>query len=225
MQGTGNDFRRRGRAGIDQHGHGQATGQVARLRIVAFNVLGFAPALGHHFAATEEHVGNADRLIEQAAGIVAQVKDQTLHIGVLGHQVLQGGGRLCGGLFVEGRDTQIAVVAFHPRLGGLHIDDFPNQLDVKGFGLAAHDREGQGLTRLAAHLFDRVIEGEAQKALAIDRGNIVARLQTRPRGGGVVHGRDDLHRALFAGHLNAQPAIFAARLIAHFGKALRIEIA
>ena len=74
LQRTGHDFGGRGRAFVDQHDDGLAVREVAAARIVALRVLGLAAAGGNDFAAGEEIVGDRDRLIQQAARIVAQIE-------------------------------------------------------------------------------------------------------------------------------------------------------
>ena len=48
--------------------------------VVALGLLGVAAAGRDDLAALEEGVGDRDRLVEQAAGIVAQVEDEALQL-------------------------------------------------------------------------------------------------------------------------------------------------
>ncbi len=193
--------------------------------VVALDVLGVAAALRNHLAAVQEQAGDAHGLVQEAARIVAQVDHQALHLRVLGLEVLDGVGGLLGGLLVEGRDAQIAVVAFHMALGRLHIDRLAHQLDVEGVFAGAHDGQGDRLADRAAHLLDRIRQLQADHALAVDGGDIVAGLDPGPRRRGVVHGRDHLDRTLVAGHLDAQAAVFAAGLVAHVAIVIGVQIA
>ena len=80
LQRAGDDFRRRGRAAVDQHDHRLALGQVARMGGAALGFLGIAAAGRDDLAALQEGVGNRDRFFQQAAGIVAQVDDVALQL-------------------------------------------------------------------------------------------------------------------------------------------------
>ena len=50
------------------------------MRVVALDFVGVAPARRNDLAAIEEGVGHRDRLIEQAARIIAQVEDVALEL-------------------------------------------------------------------------------------------------------------------------------------------------
>ena len=82
LQRAGDDFRRRGRAAVDQHDDRLAVGDVARARRVALRLVGVAAAGRDDLAALEEGVGDRDRLVEQAARIVAQVEHEALELVV-----------------------------------------------------------------------------------------------------------------------------------------------
>ena len=135
LKGAGDDLGGRGRAAIDQHDHrlaGQRSPASASWRWVS---LGIAAARRHDLAAIEEGVGNRDRLIEQAARIVAQVDDVALQIGAcLGLDRAQGGVEAFLRLLAEGGDADIAdVVALELGLHRLHTDQVANELDLEGF--------------------------------------------------------------------------------------------
>ena len=108
LQRAGDDLGGRGRAAVDQHDDLLAVGDVARTRVGALRLLQ-AAALGQHDGAlVEEVVGDGDRLVEQAAGIVAQVDDVALE--VLAELLLQGVDLLHQvgvRLLVEGRDLDV----------------------------------------------------------------------------------------------------------------------
>ena len=81
LQRAGDDLGRRGRAAIDQH-HQRHVGdlgvEVIGLGVVAGAFLLDAAAGQHHGALLEEGVGDIDRLVDEAARIVAQVEDDAL---------------------------------------------------------------------------------------------------------------------------------------------------
>src|SRR3546814_4127775 len=72
---AGDDLGGRGAAGVDQHDDRKAVRGVARPGIIAFDVALLAAALGDDLAMLQEGVGQADRLVEQAAGVGAKVED------------------------------------------------------------------------------------------------------------------------------------------------------
>ena len=80
LQRAGHDFRGRGRAAVDQHDHRLALGQVAGAGVEALGLLGVAAAGRDDLAPLQERVRHRDRLIEQAARIVAQVEDEALEL-------------------------------------------------------------------------------------------------------------------------------------------------
>ena len=63
-----------------EHDDRLALGEVARPRVEALGLLGVAAAGRDDLAALEEGVRHRDRLVEQAARIVAQVEHVALHL-------------------------------------------------------------------------------------------------------------------------------------------------
>ena len=174
--------------------------------------------LADDLAAIEEQVGHADRLFQQAAGIVAQVEHQPLHVGILGHQVGQRRFGVVGGGLREGGNAQVSVIALHARFDRFHYNDFTRQGHIERRILAGADNsDGQLGIGLALHLGNGVIERQAEDRGAVDGGDIVAGFDACLLGGGVVHGGDDLDRAVLAGHFQADAAIRAARLFLQVG--------
>ena len=80
LQGAGDDLGGRGRAAVDQHDDLLAVGLVAGMGLRALRLLVVAALGQHDGAALEEVVGDGDRLIEQAARVVAQVDDVALEL-------------------------------------------------------------------------------------------------------------------------------------------------
>ncbi len=80
LQRAGDDLGGRGRAAVDQHDDRLALRQIARAGVVALGLLGVAAAGRDDLAAVEEGVRHRDRLVEQAAGVVAQVEDVALEL-------------------------------------------------------------------------------------------------------------------------------------------------
>ena len=149
LQRARDDLRRRGRTAVDQHHERLAAGEVAaRPRV---DSLGFVrrPAAGRHdLALVDEGIDDVDRLVEQAARVVAQIKDVALELVrrdfrmEFVHRRLQAVGRLLGEL----GDADVADVAVLD-MGANRLD--PNQVANEGEVLdlllrAANDLELDG---------------------------------------------------------------------------------
>jgi len=83
LQSTGDDFRRRGGAAVDQDYDRLAVGDVAGLGVIALGVVGMTAAGRHDLALGEEVVGDLHCLIQEAAGIVPEIDDIALEVGDL----------------------------------------------------------------------------------------------------------------------------------------------
>ncbi len=229
LQRAGDDLGRRGGAAIDQHDERLVLGEVARARVEALRLLGIAAARRDDLAPLEERVGDRDRLVEQAARIVAQIDHVALEllvrdlVGDVADRLLEA----VGGLLVELGDADDAdVVALDARAHRAHADDvahdrhFDRLLDA-----LARDLEADLGVDLAAHLLDRLIEREALHRLVVEMRDDVARAHARLGGRRVVDRGDDLHQAFLHGDLDAEAAELAARLHLHVAEALRVHVA
>ena len=88
LQSASHDLGGRSRAAVDQHDNGLALGEIARARIEPLGFLRIAAADGYDLSLLEERIGDRDRLIEQPAGIVAQINDKALEfVAGLGREV------------------------------------------------------------------------------------------------------------------------------------------
>src|SRR5579862_1763403 len=195
---------------------------------VALRLLGVAAARRNDLAALEESVRDRDRLVEETAGIVAEVEDVALHLVLaeVGLDLLDRRLEAIEGLLVEGGYADIADLAFLMRLHRLDGDLGTDQLDVEGL-VDAFPLEGQRDRRIdaAAHLLDRLVEGHALHLLAVEGGVHVTGENARLGGGRVVDRRDHLDDAFLHGDLDAEAAEFAAGLDLHVLEILRAEIA
>ena len=171
LQRAGHDLRGRSRAAVDQHHETLALGDVAMARIPALGVLGVAAARRDDLALVEEGVADADRLIEQAARIVAQIEHIALELVVADIllQAVEGVAQILGRLLVELRDLDVADIVLLAELHALHLDDLARELQLERIlAILAQDGElDRGLDR-AAHLVDRLVQGEALHRLAVD---------------------------------------------------------
>ena len=76
LERAGDDFRGRSRTTIDQDDDRLGFGQVARPGVEALRLLGIAAAGRNDLALVQERIRDRNRLIEQAARIVAQIDDE-----------------------------------------------------------------------------------------------------------------------------------------------------
>ena len=226
LKRAGHDFGSRSRAAVDQDDDLLAVRQVAGLRVGALHLLEVA-ALGEDDGPLlEERIGDHDRLVEQTAGIVAQVDDVTLEL--LAGLRLEVGDLLVQarvGLLAKGRDLDVDDIVLEPRLDRIDDDAIARDLHVEGIVLAfAHDGDGDRRADGTAHLVDGLLEGEPRDLLVVDVGDEVARHNARFRGRRIVDRRHDLDDVLLHRHLDAETAELAARSDLHIAEVLRIEV-
>jgi len=86
------------------------------------------------------------------------------------------------------------------------------------------DRDS-GAIRWAAHLLDRLIEGQAVHLLVVELGDDVVGHHAGFGGGRLVDRSDHLHQAVFHRDLDAEPAEFAAGLHLEVTKTTGIHVA
>ena len=105
------------------------------------------------------------------------------------------------------------------------MDDVALQGDFKRFLLAAQHGQRHAAADLAAHLLDRLIEGQALHRLAIDLGDEITRLHAGLGRGRVIHRRHDLDQSILHGDFDAETAKLAFGLDLHVLVFLGIHIA
>src|SRR5579872_603315 len=230
LQGAGDDFGGRGGAAVNQHDHRLAMREIgAGPRAVALRLFDVAPARRDDLAAIDESIDDFDRLIEQAAWIVAQIENVAFEIAVAGRvvELRHGGLESLVGLLGELGDSDVAdVAALDMRTYRLDLDHVAGDLDIHRLFLRpAHDLQLNRRIDRAAHLVDRLIEGHALNLLVIDGGDDVAGKYAGLGGGGVVDRRDDLDQAVLLGDLDAKAAEFALGLNLHLTEALGVHVA
>jgi hypothetical protein len=174
---AGDGHGRRRRSAVDQDDDRLAAGQVAGEGIIALRLLGVAAAGRDDLAAVEEGVGDRDRLVEEAAGIVAEVEDVALHLVLadVGLDLLDRRLEAVEGLLVERGDADIADLPLFMRAHRLDGDLGTDELHVEGLDDALPlDGERNRGVDAAAHLLDRLVEGHALHLLAVEGGDHVA---------------------------------------------------
>ena len=177
----------------------------------------------------DKGVDHLDRLVEKAAGIVAEIDDVALELVgrnillELQHRRFQSVGRL----FVELRDADVAdVLVLLMRLHGFDVDFRARELDVDLLlVLAAKDRQLDRRVDDAAHFLDGLIERQALHAFVVDAGDQVAGLDAGARGRRVVDRGHHLDEAIFLRDLDPQTAELALGLGPHILESLGVEIA
>ena len=134
LQRAGDDLGGGGGAAVDHHDDGLAAREVALAGVVALRVLGVAAAGRDDLALVEEGVGDGDRLVEQAARIVAKVDHEALELVLadLGGEVRHLLAQVLEGPLGEGGDAQVADLVLDAGAHGLDGDDVADDLDIEG---------------------------------------------------------------------------------------------
>ncbi len=141
--------------------------------------------------------------------------------GEVGDRLLQP----VGGLLVELSELDIGdVVALLIGAHRPHADDVAGDrnLDRLVLTLAHHAQLDLGVDR-PAHLFDRLIQGQALHRFVVEMGDDVVGLDAGLGGRRLVDRRDHLHEAVFHRHFDAETAELAAGLHLHVAEALGIH--
>ena len=131
------------------------------------------------------------------------------------------------GLLVERGDADIAdVVALDAGAHRADANVVAHQRDLDRIVLALADdlQLDLGIDR-AAHLLDRLVEGETLHRLVVEIGDDVIGHDAGLGRRRVVDRRDHLDQAVFHRDLDAEAAEFAAGLHLHVAEALRIHVA
>src|SRR5579862_1531273 len=227
LQGAGNDFRSGSRAAIDQNDERLAVRYVSRLRVVSFRVLGPAAACRDNFAALQKIIGNSNRLIENAAAIVAQIDDVALQSRTdLFAKGLHRGDDPLVRFLVEGGNPDVTDIYFAVIFYRLHLDRRANQGNFEGL-LPTRPEQGEvhlrsrGPAKKILHL----VEVQTLQPLSVYGENAITGLYSGMRGRRVVDRRHHIDAAILGRNDEAHASVGARRLHLHFGKGLRIEIA
>ena len=175
----------------------------------------------------QERIRDRDRLIEQPAGIVAQIEHRTEHlIAALFPQIAQNSIEIVGRVLGERRDSrENDVLVQHLRAHRTDLDDRARDGEPEGLlHPAAADSESDLGVGGAPHLVDRLLEGEPEHRLVVEMGHQVARLDAGALRGRVVDRRDHLDEAVLHRHFDAEAAELAPRLNLNFFVALGVVV-
>ena len=133
-------------------------------------------------ASRQEEVADQFGLVEEAAGVEAQVEDKGAQ-GATALQFEEGGGQIPGGVGVELIHPHIADAVAAPRPHGHHLHEVADHGDDDGLGHALAvegQRDGGALGALDA--LDGLMQGQAGGPFSIDGENDIAVLDAGPFG-------------------------------------------
>ncbi len=243
LQRAGDDLRGRRRIGVGQHHHRDLLEQRRQIlqRIVldrrqpVIVEVGLVDPLGvGHLAIGRDHghvLGqegrrHADRALQHAAAVVAQVQHQALHVRILLRQLGQAPAQIGHGALLEAGQADPADGRIdHLGLDRLHADLGARDRHREGaFFALAVDRQRDLGAGLAAHALDRLFERQPAHRLVVDAGDQVAGLDAGAEGGRVLDRVDDLDQSLFLRDLDAQAGKTAARAFLQFLEILGVQI-
>ena len=243
LQRAGHDFGSRCGTGVDQNGHRHGFDfrrQVFERVAARGEQIVFGTGFEFHrravvaaFGADHQQIGlqegcrYADRAVEQAAGVVAQIKNHAFErafvfFGKRGNRF----GQRRHGALLELADTHIAVAVFQQVVAhAFHFDHGAGDVDHNRLG-AVFARQGQGDfgTGFAAHFFHRVGNAHAACGFVVDFDDEVAAFYAGTLGGRVFNRRDHFDKAVFRADFHAQAAEFAAGALLHVGIAFFVHI-
>ncbi len=174
----------------------------------------------------QERVGDANSLLEEPAGIVAQVEHEAAQ--ALAVQLRERAPHVLVGVVLEVLDRDVPdAVAQHPRLDRLDVDDGPHQLEHPRLREAAvagaHDPYVDARTGSAAEPVDGLGQRHVERRLVADLHDPVAALEARARRGRVRHRTYDRELPVTDRDHDAEPAELAARAHAHLFVDVRRE--
>ena len=190
-----------------------------------------APALADNgLALAEQMVADLDGLVEQPAGVAAQVEDQPLDVA----EVVDGPEDILGRVFLELRDVNIAHAGtdFIGQIDRWMLDFVAHQVKDQRVGLAIAQHGCLNVSALGA--FERLGYhiGRSQAVgvlavhadqLAVYRIDNVAGMDAGAEGGRSLGGIDDVDLAVLLLDGHADAVVLAVLLLAHLGVCLGIK--
>ncbi len=215
LQRPGHDLRGRGGAAIDEDDQrhiGETSIELVGPGIVA-RAFGVDAAAGeHHCALLEERIRDQHGLIDEPAGVVAQVKDNAARRDALALLVDVFDGLLDAGIGLLGEADQAenCNVAFHLPAHCTRRDDVASEIEIERLaGAFADDRQPDLGAERSAHQAHGFIERHALHRFAVELDDIIVGQDTGARGRRVVDRAHHLDDALFHRDLDAEAAELA----------------
>src|SRR5262249_46165579 len=143
--------------------------EIAGFGAVSLDAPGITPPDGNDLTAGQERAGHPNRLIQQAARVVAQVKNVAFVLvrRYLRRERLECLLKLAGRPGVELRKPDISdVIAFDPLTHHADLDHLPGQRESE-CPVLAHDLKSNLGARRTAHFFDCFADRETFRGNAI----------------------------------------------------------
>ena len=206
LNGAGENLRRAGRTGVDQHDHRDVGRHAA-----PFDAEGLPIAtcifLLQNIPALQELTGHTDGLLQQTTRVVAHIKDQTFCTSRLcrfqrRHQFALGR----GAKLIQTHQGRLRA-GYHCPRHRRHLDlaAHQGQLDARIFAFAQEGQHhfGAGGT---AHPIHDLIQRQAGHIFAIDAKNNITGADARFRSRRVVNRRDNHGQAFLDPQLGADAA-------------------
>ena len=212
LQGCRHDLRSRGRIPIDQNDDRQLADQVVAPGLEVLMALGMAAVGRDDPAVRDEEVGDRHGLIQQTAGIVAQVDDEAAQVladlPLRPEDLLPHG---LGGRLIEARDPDHRHVVEAAVADRLRDDVIALDVDLEGLGqIAAPDADPDVGSDGAAQGADHVPLLHPGGEPAGDADNQILVLQAGRLGWRFFHDGDQTHAFL----LDTDPDADAAEAVA-----------
>ncbi len=167
LQRAGNDFGGGSGVTIDQHDDGEGLAAVAMRRGVVLIGVGAAALRNDGLALGEQVVANIDGLAQQAAGILAQIENQTLEVA----EAIDGVFHLLAGGLLELREMDVADAGTNLEFqidGGMG-NFVANEVEDQRLGLAIANHRDLNVRALGA--FERLghlVRSPAVGGFAVD---------------------------------------------------------
>ena len=231
LQAAGNDLGRAGAAAVDQHHHWQFANLAAAPGAILFLALR-SPAFGahHHLAAREKLFRHVNRLIQQAAGIVAQIENQAgavllLNFGQRFLQILRGViAKLADANVADGFRQEFIVRGAFEIDHGTDGDHFADEFDLLGLAGAGPEKSQLHLGgRLAAELLHRFRE-IASHVFAIHLEQFIPGQDAGLFPGGAFHWGDHRDAVRPDGDHEANATVLAFGILAEFVVLARLHV-
>ncbi len=213
LQRSGHDLGRRGRAAIHEHDRRHTFEQVAGVRELFEARLLHAARTAHYQAVGQELVRNADRRVEHAARVTAQIEHDAEQLVGAGarEQLAHGGVEIARSAVGERREPQVREAVPEIFAGdGLHLHGAARQREAqRHLRAVAHDVERHGRAGSAAHAGHGRADVFLVHRHVVDRHDDVARQDTGARRGRTVERVHDGDLAAVEVHVQADAGVVA----------------
>ena len=177
LQRSGNNLRGGGGIAVHQHDNGERLAVVAVRRHVVLIGVGAAALGDNGLALGEQVIADIDRLAQEAAGILAQIENQSLQIA----EAIDGVFHLLAGGLLELRQMDVADAGtdLEFQIDGGMGNLVANEVENQGLGLAVTNHGDLNVRALRSfERFRDLVGGPAVCRFAVDSDHLVARMDT-----------------------------------------------